>query len=811
MRRLNFCKDWLFSKDGGAPRRIDLPHDAQLGERRGADEPSGAGGAYFAGGKYRYEKTFDGADLAGKAVLLDFGGVYRQAEVTLNGQRAGGCAYGYAPFLVDLTGKVTQGENVICVTADNSQTPNSRWYSGAGIYRPVWLWIGEKDHIVPDGIKITTLSYDPPQVQVETEICGEGEVTVEILEDAKEEASPDFSSNAGGGDTASAASFTAKDGSCAIAAGTGTRVELLLPTARLWSAEEPNLYRCRVTLSKNGKTVDTQSVSFGVRKLTWSPKGFFVNGKETLLRGGCVHHDNGILGAVTFREVEERKIKRLKSWGFNAIRSAHNPISPELLEVCDRLGMYVMDEMWDMWYRSKTACDYALDFRDNWEQDIENTVRRDRCHPSVVLYSIGNEVTEPGEEEGTALSRQLVDTFHRLDPTRPVTAGINLALVAMAKSKIGMYAEKQEENTDPEAFFQSINSADYNKQVVENGKSMNAAAALPEVEALAAPTLNMLDIAGYNYGDSRYPIEGREHPDRILVGSETFPMDIASNWAMVEQYPYLVGDFMWTAWDYLGESGIGAWVYDQSDFGFGKPYPWLTAGSGVLDILGDDTAEAGLAAAVFEKRKTPYIGVCPPTHPGEIPAKSTWRGTNAIPSWSWRGCEGNEAQVEVYTAAQEVELFLNGESVGRKAVESYLAAFEITYLPGNLTAVTYENGKETGRATLTSADGKLSLRIAPEEELIREKPAFLRVGIAGENGSIEANSDCNVTIEVSGADLLAFGSACPKTEASYLNGDFPSYYGRAMAVIVPREEKVQVRAKTDTGMEAKAEFDAAGE
>lgn len=777
MNRTDFCKNWTFSCQGGAFRTLDLPHDAQLEELRSAEKPSGSGGAYFAGDKYVYEKVFDGAGFSDKAVMLQFGGVYRKAEVWLNGERVGGCVYGYSPFWVDLTGKLLPGENTLRVTADNSETPNSRWYSGAGIYRPVWLWTGEKDHIAPEGIDVTTLSYDPACVLVETEICGEGEVRVEIL-----------------------------DGDAVIAAGEGRSLELDIPDARLWSAETPNLYTCRVTLTKDGSAADAHTVTFGIRKIEWSTKGLFVNGRETNLRGGCVHHDNGILGAVTYYEAEERKVRKLKEWGFNAIRSAHNPASPELLEACDRIGMYVMDEMWDMWYKTKTAHDYALDFENNWDQDIEHTVRRDRTHPSVILYSIGNEVTEPGEERGRELAKRIVDAFHRLDPTRPTTIGLNLVLVLMAKQKVGMYAERTDENTE-DAPMEEVSSADYNKAVIENGKSMNAQSARPDVEALSAQVLDTVDIAGYNYGDSRYPIDGTEHPNRILVGSETFPQNIVSNWRMVEKYPYLIGDFMWTAWDYLGEVGIGAWVWDKSEYGFSKPYPWILAESGALDILGDDTAEAGLAAAVFEKRKAPYIGVRPMTHPGKTPAKSSWRGTNAIPSWSWRGCEGNVAVVEVYTAAEEAELILNGVSLGRKSVEEYLAFFELPYTPGELTAVTYENSVEVGRKTLRTAQGALTLHVSPEEELKMGRPAYIHIDIADENGTVDVNSDQLLTVDVTGARLLAFGSACPKTECSYLDGTFPSHHGRAMAVIVPNEDKVKIHVKAGSGMESRTEYD----
>lgn len=429
MKRSNFCAGWTFAKVGGSSRLLDLPHDAQLEESRGMDEKFGSGGAFFAGGKYVYEKTFDGSELAGKAVLLQFGGIYRKSEVYMNNERVGGCAYGYAPFWVDLTGRVKPGDNTLRVIADNSEIPNSRWYSGAGIYRPVWLWTGARDHIVPEGVRITTLGIDPAKVLVETEICGGGEVKVEIL-----------------------------DGETVVAAGEGNGLELTVPDARLWSAEEPNLYTCRVTLNRDSRVLDAYDILFGIRTLEWSTKGFFVNGKETLLRGGCVHHDNGILGAVTLYEVEERKVRILKKWGFNAIRSAHNPVSPELMEACDRMGLYVMDEMWDMWYKTKTAHDYALDFETNWQGDIESTVRRDRNHPSVVLYSIGNEVTEPSEDKGSELAQKLVDTFHRLDPTRPTTIGLNLALVMMAKMGAGIFDGEERPKED----FSNISSEDYN-------------------------------------------------------------------------------------------------------------------------------------------------------------------------------------------------------------------------------------------------------------------------------------------------------------------------------------------------------------
>jgi len=773
MKRYGFHQDWVFHKEGtDAYRRLSLPHDAMLEERRGPDQPTGSGGAYFGSGMYIYEKNFSvSEDWQSKTLLLQFEGVYRNAEVSLNGQRIGGCKYGYAPFWVELPEALLRaGENRLQVTADNRDTPNSRWYSGAGIYRPVWLWIGERAHIRPEGVRITTVSYAPAEISVEVETSGAGDIGVEIM-----------------------------DGDRVIANGSGAKVTFVIPDAKLWSAETPHLYQCRVSLRRNGAVVDEMTQNFGIRKIEWNTKGLFVNGRETLLRGGCIHHDSGILGAACHPEAELRRVKKLKEWGFNAIRSAHNPANPALLDACDWLGMYVMDEMWDMWYRTKTTYDYGLDFMENYAADLEATVRRDYNHPSVILYSIGNEVTEPAEERGVELAGELADTLHRLDATRPVTCGVNLMLIMMSKVGVSLSDGTQKSG-------KKISSTEFNQTVAETGKHMINAANRPEVEAVSAPCLDLLDIAGYNYASGRYPLEGEEHPDRILVGSETFPQDIVENWRMVEQYPYLIGDFMWTAWDYLGEVGIGSWCYHERAAVFAMEYPWLLAEAGALDILGDDTAEAGLAAAVFEKRKMPYIGVRPVNHPGIVPTGSIWRGTNAIPSWSWRGCDGNPADVEVCADAEEVELLLNGAAVGRKPVEDFAAKFQLPYAPGRLEAVAYENGREVGRGELISAGGALQIDIQPEEKLLRGKLAFVRVHICGENGVVESNADETLTVRVEGGTLLAFGSAEPNTEESYLTGTFPTRYGRSMAIIRLERETLTIHVESSAGKFADRTF-----
>ena len=536
MERLDFNKGWLFGREA-----ISLPHDAMVTAARSADAPSGGGCAYFEGGIYEYEKTFTvPKEWKDKEIILQFEGVYRNAEVSLNGTRAGGAAYGYIPFFVPLKNLRYGSENIVKVVADNSAQPNSRWYTGGGIYRPVWLWVCEKGGLVPEGIRITTLSYSPAKIRVESiegaevEICYPRTVCV--------------SGNQSG------AAVAGEDADI-IASGKGAVVELEIPNAKLWSAETPDLYTCRV---KAGE--DVWEETFGIRMIEWSGRGLFINGKETLLRGGCIHHDNGILGAATYRESEWRRAGMLKEAGYNALRISHNPASAAMLEACDYYGLYVMDETWDMWYSRKNKADYGLQFMDNYQSDIRAMVTRDYNHPSVILYSIGNEVSEPASEKGVGLAREMIALCHELDGSRPVTAGMNLMILARSAKGKAVYDEngggRDESN---EKKMSGMNSMMFNMMTNMVGTGMNKGANSKKADAVTSPVLDALDIAGYNYASGRYPLEGKAHPDRVIFGSETFPQDIAKNWAMVKKYPYLVGDFMWTAWDYLGEAGGGTW------------------------------------------------------------------------------------------------------------------------------------------------------------------------------------------------------------------------------------------------------------
>lgn len=758
MIRKSFNDSWKFWIKNGAERfLVTLPHDAMIRQPRDPQSPSGSAQGFFPGGEYVYEKSFRAPeDFEKKHVVFQFEGVYKNAKVTLNGREAGRAAYGYIPFCVCADGLLQEGENIIRVECGNPEQPESRWYSGAGIYRPVWLWIGEKEHIEPEGIRITTLSWEEPRIRVTAAHTGgpECQVIVEILDTNR------VIAECGEGD-------------------------ISLPGARLWSAETPYLYTCRVILKRGGEVCDSAETKFGVRKVEWSARGLFINGKNTKLRGGCVHHDNGILGTATFDESEYRRVRKLKEAGFNAIRSSHNPASRAMLEACDRYGVYLMDESWDMWFHHKNQFDYASSWRDHYAEDLKSMVSRDYNHPSVILYSIGNEVSEPAKKEGLAVEKEMVDLMHELDSSRPVTAGFNLMIIYSASKGKGIYKEEGGRNEENDKKMSGMNSTMFNMMTSMVGTGMNRSANSKAADQAVSPALDMLDLAGYNYGSGRYPLEGKEHPKRLIFGSETFPQDIAANWEMVEKYPYLAGDFMWTAWDYLGEAGLGAWAYTPDGMSFNKPYPWLLADCGAFDILGNPGAPVACAQAAWGLDEAPYIGVQPVNHPGEQPAKAVWRGTNAFDSWSWRGCEGNPAVVEIYSSKAEVELFLNGKSLGRKKPKLCKAVFKTKYVPGRLEAVAYDaSGKECGRSCLISSEGKVRPRLKVENSCADQSSIYyVDVSLSGENGQVESNADERLTVTVTGGELLGFGSANPRTEDRFDAGACSTYYGRALAVV----------------------------
>ena len=771
MRAISFNTGWTCRHlDGSdAPKTVSIPHDAMLEEPRHALAPSGKNGCWFEGRDYLYEKTFTvPADWADKALLLEFEGVYRNAEVALDGETLAFRPYGYTNFYVDLTGRLTPGEHKLAVIARNAEQPNSRWYTGAGIYRPVTLWLADKAHIAVNGVKIRTTSIAPAEVAVSVKTTAPGEVFVDILDGEKLITSVKQQSD---GDT-----------TCYIA----------IPGAKLWDVDTPNLYTCRVRFG-----TDEHVCQFGVRTLTWGREGMLLNGERVIIQGACVHHDHGVLGAKCFPEAEERRVRLLKETGYNALRSAHNPCSKALLDACDRLGMLVMDEYIDHWYIHKNEHDYVQYFADWWQQDLTDMVEKDYNHPCVILYSTGNEVSETAQKKGIALTRQLTDFLHQLDDTRPVTCGVNIFFNFLSSIGFGVYSDKKAKKEAEAAEKAKAKSQSAKKKAVGSqffndmagflgDEFMKRGATLHGCDVKTRDAFAAMDIAGYNYGIYRYQHDLKKYPDRLILGSETFCNDAYRFRELVKKEPRLVGDFVWAGMDYMGEVGVGSWEYSEYAPQF-EGLGWMLAGSGRIDLTGKPLGEALYTRVALEKEAGPYIAVRPVNHTGEKHSPSAWKMTNAMDSWSWRGCEGRKAHVEVYARAEKIELLLNGKPVGTKTLKNTcLAEFRIPYANGELTAVSYDSaGREIGRKTLTTAGTETILHLAAEEAPEMGKLCWVRLRYTDEKGVVKPMERGSIRVNVEGGKLLGLGSACPFYPESYLDPVTDTYYGEALAVILP--------------------------
>lgn len=767
---IDFCSNWTFCKEGFKPVPVNLPLDAMLLEKRDGGCRNGVNSGYFPGGRYTYEKAFElDAAMLGKSVVLHFEGVYQNCKVYANRKLAGSHRYGYTAFDVDISDFVQSGENTVRVEVDNSLEPNCRWYSGSGIYRPVQLLIREKNHITQ--VHLETVDIHPAKLRVDVQTTQESAITVEVYEGKKLVAS-------------------------------GKPGILEVPEAKLWSGDHPFLYTVLVKTD-----TDERVIPFGIRKLEWSAKtGLLVNGHRVLLRGGCIHHDHGVLGACEYYDAEERRIRILKENGFNAVRIAHNPASQITLNVCDKLGMYVMNETFDGWYIPKTYHDYARWFDAEWKKDLTAMVESSRNHPSVILYSTGNEVSETATQKGAEVCRMLTDFVHSLDNTRPVTAGVNVLLNVYANMGMGVYKDKGEYKPEPlprKGGYKEkkTGSAFFNAMAQKLGKLMFFMSKGSKGDKACLGAANGLDILGLNYASSRYDEDAAKYPDRMMVGSETMVADLPYNWERVKKHPQVVGDFVWSAWDYLGEACIGDWTYHSY-----KGLP-LLAGQGMIDITGKPLASIYFMQIVWGLRKKPFIGVRPVNHAKEAPSTGAWQFTNAIDSWSWQGYEGTKAIVEVYADAAAVRLKLNGSEVGTKAVKKYKALFKVAYKSGTLMAEALdEQGKVISSHSLTTAGTETVLTVKPDKNVLRANDqdlCYLPIEFTDKAGNLKPYVEQRVEIEVSGAATLAgFGSALCKTDEVFDKNYHNSYRGRALAVLragnTPGKAFVTVNS---TGME----------
>ena len=752
--------------DTAPGKPVTLPHDAMLAEPRTALSAGGTNTGWYEGYDYEYRRTLTVPEneLA-DTHILEFEGVYHNAEVWLNGQKAAFRPYGYTNFYVDCAPYLHAGENELRVIARNADQPNSRWYSGAGIYRPVQLWTARGAHITLNGVKIRTLSLDPAVVEVRVKTTAPGTVRlmVDDLPAVQQESDGE-------------AVFT-----------------LTLDNARLWTPETPNLYTCRVSFAD-----DEVTETFGVRKVEWGTDGFLLNGKRYIIQGACIHHDNGLLGAVCDPDAVARKVRLLKENGYNAIRSAHNPCSKALLAECDRQGMLVMDEYIDHWYIHKTEHDYVDYFAEWWQQDLTDMVEKDYNHPCVVLYSTGNEVSETAQKRGIALTKEMTDFLHELDDSRPVTCGVNIFFNFLSSIGFGVYsdekakkeaerAEKAKQRGEKAARKKAVGSQFFNNLAGLLGDEfMKRGATLHGCDVKTRDAFANMDIAGYNYGIYRYKHDLKKYPQRLILGSETFCNDAYKFRELAKQEPRLVGDFVWAGMDYLGEVMVGSWEYaDYAETFDGGP-GWVSAGSGRIDLTGKPLGEALYTRVALEADNGPYIAVCPVNHTGDRHSPSAWKMTNAMPSWSWTGCEERKANVEVYARAARVELVLNGHTVGSKTLKNdCLARFSIPYESGTLEAVSYDAADhEIGRCKLQSAGGTTHLTLDAEEPTV--KPGhlcYVRLRYTDENGITKPLARGNIQVQVRGGTLVGLGSACPFNKHSYLDSETDTYYGEALAIV----------------------------
>lgn len=848
MQKIDFNKDWIcrcLTRDEEA-YPVTLPHDAMLSEPR-TQESTGEGNiGWYIGGDYEYTKNFFvPEEYKGKKVLIEFEGIYHNGEVYINGKKAAYRPYGYTNFYVDTEGFFQYGkENEIKVIARNADQPNSRWYSGTGIYRPAYLYVGEEKHIPVNGVKIRTLSYDPARIEVVVKTSSPGEVSLKIefegskvlrvigestkignvnndkiISSDNKNMQPNESVQTGkNGQKSELAQVEAEKNNQEAAY--QAIFQLDVPNAKLWDTEHPNLYTCKAVFGE-----DEVTETFGIRELIWNPQvGMTINGERVILRGACFHHDNGVLGACTYPEAEERKMRILKENGYNAVRSAHYPCSKALLDACDRVGMLMMDEYVDVWYIHKTKYDYAGQLADWWKQDLKDMVDKDYNHPSVIMYSTGNEVAETAQKKGIALTGDMTNYLHSLDSTRPVTCGINIFFNFLSSIGLGVYSDDKAEKSAGNAEKNAAQAAGKNEKKVvksgektvnkatENGKKglgstkpekkkkpvgsefyntlaclvgdyfMKCGATLYPCDLRTKDAYANMDIAGYNYGIFRYKHDLKKYPNRLILGSETFCKDAYSFWEIAKKNKRIIGDFVWAGWDYIGEVGDGAAEY--SDYKFEDPATRMTGGNGRIDLNGKPRAEAAYTRVAFERETGPFIAV-DPVYQKEKLRLTGWQLTKALESWAWDGCNGETAKVEVYARAAQVELFINGKSVGKKKVKKCRANFNTTYQNGEITAVSYdENGREINRYSLHTAGKETVLQVRPEEKTVKpEGLAFIQLQYTDSKGIWKPMEKHNIKVTVENGVLKGLGSPAPYVKGNYTDHTVATYYGEAMAVV----------------------------
>ena len=737
MKKLDFNGQWRCrTLPAGEKFDVTLPHDWSIGKKRRPDAPSGSAGGYFVTADLEYTKEFTLPESTKRAMIY-FDGAYRDAEVYIDGVLLAREPHPYAPFWAQVPPKA--GARSVRVTLAASAEPSSRWYAGCGIYRQAFLYVGGEEAIDP----------------LATRVKGEWEDGKAVLE-LKAHCVGDMAETDTLEVTVGGFSFSLP----ASEAGKGVR--LPCPGLDAWTADDPCLYDVSLKLMRDGTILDEHAAKTGFTTVKLDPKnGLLVNGAPVKLRGGCVHHDHGILGAAAYPEAEERKALLLKQNGYNAVRCAHNMPSTAFLEACDRIGLYVLNEFTDMWGTGKNLHDYHRYFDDWWRQDTEKMIFQGQNHPSVIMWSIGNEIPErDGSKSGYFTAGDMAHLVHEFD-ARPVTSGLNN--IAAWKAEM------------------------LDANLVKNGEE-------DFFDRLATPFLDRLDVSGYNYMFSRYAKDLKAHPGRFIVGTESVTHEAYGTWQAVQSDPRVIGDFCWSAIDYLGEAGIGN-IRDAEGGGYFEGYPFKTANCGDIDLIGNKTPASFYRDAVWGRLSRPYIAVQPPWRFISDGHVSYWGFPERYSAWDYPGYEGKPIRVEVYTCAEKAALYLNGEMIGSAKAEHCRAVFETVYRPGTLTAV--EDGGNT--SSVSTPGARACLHMLPSflpSLVIFTRPgqlAYVEIALTDEKGTLRVFDRREVTVSVTGARLVALGSADRRSEEDFFASSCCFYEGRALAAVVSEGGDAEIR------------------
>ena len=732
-------------------RNLDLPHDWSIEGKVDPNNPTGGAGGYFPAGIGWYRKKFDvPASWKGKCVSIFFEGIYMNSEVFINGKSLGVHPYGYTSFGYDLSPYLDFNRgNILAVKVDNSKQINCRWYSGSGIYRHVWMMVTNPVHVARWGVNITT-----PQVSAE-------KATVEVKTLLKNET--DFPQKI--------ILKTQISNSNTVKAGTSqTDVELLAKSEQeidqkinvlkplLWDPETPNLYQVEVQILKDKNIVDYTKANCGIRTIkVTAENGFQLNGKTVKINGGCVHHDNGCLGAAAYDRAEVRRVELLKSAGFNAIRTSHNPPSEAFLDACDRLGLMVIDEAFDGWKESKTPFDYSIYFNDWWQRDLEAMVLRDRNHPSIIMWSIGNEIIERKKPEAVETAKMLANCIRKNDPTRPVTS--------------------------------AMTTWDSGWEIFD-------------------PLFAAHDIGGYNYQLHRAPSDHERVPSRVIVQTESYPRDAFTNWKMVQSHNYIIGDFVWTALDYLGESGIGRWYYSGE-----KPgehwetdlFPWHGAYCGDIDLTGWRKPISHYRSMLYNNTEKLYMAVREPEHDTLKIKQTLWSVWPTWESWTWPGYEGKNIQVEVYSKYPKVRLYLNNKLVAEQATteeQQFKAVFTLPYVPGILSAAGVSDNKEIETKTLQTSGNAAGIKLTPDKPKISadgQDLSFISIEVTDTEGKLQPNAQNKLQFSIEGPGVIAgVDNADIKDLDPYTGNTRKTWHGRALVVVRSTRNAGDIKLKASS-------------